>query len=102
NTPEDRMLPKLKDAFDARLRGEQRVALEVYQKCVDLCPDKAHVAGVRFQQGMCELELLELPQAAEYFEQAAVIEDFSQADFAAAMSALSYALMGRADALGKA
>ena len=100
--PENHMIPRLREAFQARLKGEQRTALEIYQKCIDLCADRARVGGVRFQQGLCALELADPYQAGEYFEQAANIEDFPQADYAAALGAISYGLHGRQEALNKA
>jgi len=100
--PDARMIPVLKDAMLARIKGQHRRAMEIYQRAIDLCPDKARVGGVRFQQGLCDLEMGDANQAAEMFEQAAGIEDFPQADFAAAYGAMAYALAGRAEAANKA
>ncbi len=96
------MIPLLRDAFKARLKGEQRAALDAYKKAMDICADKASVGGARFLQGVCELELGEIFQAGEMFEQAARIEDFPQADCAAGMSAMCYLLHGKADSQSKA
>ncbi len=100
--PENRMIPLLKAALLARQKGAQREALEAYRKAMDYCPDRARVGGVRFLQGVCNLELDDLVHAAEMFEQAARIDDFPQADFAAGMSAMAYYLDARPDSITKA
>ncbi|MEI6231685.1 MAG: tetratricopeptide repeat protein [Planctomycetota bacterium] len=100
--PDNRMLPLLKKAFLARQTGAHRDALDAYRKALDYCPDKARVAGVRFQQGVCELEWGDAFQAADFFEQAAKIEDFPQADLAAGLSAMALLLHGRKESAAKA
>ncbi len=93
--PQNRMLPILKEAFQARLKGEQRAAIETYRKALALCGDKACMGGMYFLQGMCAVEMSDPQQAGEFFEQAARIDDFPQADYAAALSAMAYLLSGR-------
>lgn len=99
---DNRMIPVLKEAFLARLKGDQRKAVELYQRAYDLCPDKARTGGTKFFQGMCELEQGNAYQAGEFFDSAAHNDDFPQADYAAGLAALSFMLHGRTETTAKA
>ena len=100
--PENRMIPVLKEAFIARQKGEQRKAIELYQRAYDMCPDKARTGGTKFLQGMCELELGNLYPAAEFFDSTAKNDDFPQADFAASLASMSFLLNGKPETAAKA
>lgn len=100
--PDNRLLPLLKQALEARAQGKQKQALEFYKQAIPICPDEARVGGVRFLEAMTLFEFGDLPQAGERWESAARSADFPQAHIAAALSAVAYTLDGRPEVAARA
>jgi len=100
--PDNRLVPLLKQALEARMQGKQKQALDIYRQAVPICPDEARVGGVRFLEAMTLFEFGDLPQAGERWESAARSADFPQAHIAAALSAIAFTLDGRPDVATRA
>lgn len=100
--PDNRLLPLLKQALEARIQGKQKQALEVYKQAIPICPDEARVGGVRFLEAMTLFEFGDLPQAAERWESAARSADFPQAHIAAALASVAFSLDGRPEVVQRA
>ncbi len=100
--PQNKLIPLLRRAYEARLKGEYNDAEEAYRLASPICPDEATVGGLRFQEAMCFFENGELVHAGEKWEAAARTTDFPQAQYAAALSAIAYTLDGHGDAANKA
>jgi hypothetical protein len=90
--PANQKLPLLRQALQMRIDGKHDKALELYPKIAPLCADQALVAGLRFQEALCQFETGDVARAAEKWEQASRVSDFSQAQYAAGLSAVCYVL----------
>ena len=100
-TPSNRMIPLLRQAFEARSKGDYAAAAETYRQASQICPDEASVGGIRFLEALCAVESSDLIHAGEKWEAAARTADFPQNQYAAGLSAAAYTLDGHPDALAR-
>lgn len=100
--PGNALLTLLKQGLVARSQGKHKEAIKIYEKAYPVCADEGRHGGIRFLQGMCAFESGDMLQAADKWEAVARNPDFPQADFAAGLSALAYALDGHPQSLQKA
>jgi tetratricopeptide (TPR) repeat protein len=100
-TPNNRMIPLLKQGLEARAKGDYTVAIEMYRLAAQICPDEASTAGVHFLEAMCFAESSDLVHAGEKWEFAARCADFPQNQYAAGLSACAFVLDGHADSIAR-
>ena len=91
-TPANQKLPLLRQALALRMDGKQAQALDIYPKVIPFCADQSQVAGLRFQEALCQFEAGDLAVAGEKFESAARVTEFPQSQYAAGLAAIVYIL----------
>ena len=100
--PQDHLLVPLRNALLARVNGDYAKAMEHYREAEKVSPSEAFTGGVKFLEGMTAYEQGEMFEAGTRWESAARSNAFPQAEYAAGLAAIAYALDGRAHALSKA
>ncbi|MCW8130023.1 MAG: PD40 domain-containing protein [Planctomycetota bacterium] len=93
--PNDKLLIPLRNALLARVKGDYATAMAEYQQAEKVCPSEDFVGGVKFQEAMALFESGEMVGAGERWEAAARSRGFPQAEYAAGLSAISFALENR-------
>ena len=93
--PEDRLLAHLREALLARAKGDSASALRAYREAERLSPSVELTGGLKFQQALAAFEGGDVVAAGEHWESAARCNGFPQAEYAAGLSAIAFALDGR-------
>lgn len=93
--PNEKLLTPLREALMARVKGDYAAAKEQYKQAEKVCPSEDFVGGVKFQEAMAAFENGEMTEAGERWEAAARCKGFPQAEYAAGLSAIAFALENR-------
>lgn len=92
--PENRLLAALAAAWKLRAEKRPAEAAAAFQSAATLSADRAWSAGLRFRAAESWLAAGRGVKAGELFRKASDVEEFPQADWAAGLAALAYAVGG--------